>query len=235
MPNGGDNRENPENHFKVNFFITKFSEFHEAFPNENQNIIDHVVTQVWGSDSKPSTEHIKGKGGYESIWTFEKNGKKIIKRVFHPGGGEHFTGADFIVTKEISKREIGVTAIQVKRNRGKKSFIFNKKNLAQMRKFKDFWSSAYYLMVDETVAPPLGCFLRVNELVSLMKGSQSSKYANVSNDDVRKYCRGTNIFYEMFYACNRGSIYSIRELTKDAVDYSSEASRVLIELMVRES
>ena len=56
------------------------------------------------------------------------------------------------------------------------------------------------------------------------------KRVNVPNTTLRKYARGSHIFYDAFYKCRRGSrIYHDAFLT-DSLDYVDQTSRALVEI-----
>jgi len=224
--------ELPENIIgDVQHFIGLFSRFHEAMPDETQHTFRQVIKQIKEAKNLPEEAYLKGKTGIEPIWTFEKRGVKVSKRVFHPGRGEHETGADFVLSKKKTRDTVGVTVVQTKRNRGKGYFAFDQRDLNQLGKFSSCWKSAYYLMVDETVSPPIDCFITVNELKRLIAQSQTAPPIRIPNSDVRQYCRGSNIFYDAFYKCQRGSEYAEDELVNLSFNYVKLTKRVLVELL----
>ncbi len=67
-----------------------------------------------------------------------KDGVQVRKRVFHPGRGEHATGADLILSKQLTRGETGTVAIQVKRNRGKDYFEFEGRDIRQFLRLANF-------------------------------------------------------------------------------------------------
>jgi hypothetical protein len=165
----------PENIVEdVQHFVELFSRFHEAMPDENQHVFRQVIKQVEEVKNLPEETYLQGKTGIEPVWTFEKSGVKVNKRVFHPGRGEHETGADFVLSKKTAMNTLGITAIQTKRNRGKSYFEFDQRNLSQLNKFSSCWRSGYYLMVDETVSPPIDCFITIDELKGLIAQSHTA-------------------------------------------------------------
>jgi hypothetical protein len=224
--------EFPENIVEaVQHFIGLFSRFHEAMPDENQHIFRQVIKQIKETKNLPGEAYLKGKTGMEPVWTFEKSGVKVSKRVFHPGRGEHETGADFVLSKKKTMDTLGITAVQTKRNRGKSYFEFDQRDLSQLNKFSSCWRSAYYLMVDETVSTPIDCFITIDELKRLIAQSHTAPPIRIPNSDVRQYCRGPNVFYDAFYKCRRGSEYTEDELVNVSLYYVKSTTRVLIELL----
>lgn len=213
----------------VEHFIGLFSEFHEAMPDENQHVFRQVIKQIRETKSVRET-YLKGKTGLEPVWTFEKRGVKVTKRIFHPGRGEHLTGADFFLYKRRTPEIVRATAVQAKRNRGRNYFEFDQRDLDQLNRFSQSWRSAYYLLVDETVTPPSDCFLTVYELRRLIARKRKVPPIRVPNSEARKYCRGSKLFYDGFYRCQRGSKYSEKELVTVALDYTRLTKRVLVEL-----
>jgi len=224
-----ENTELPENIVSdVQHFIGLFTMFHEALPDETQHTFRQVIKQIREAESIPSETYLKGKTGIEPVWTFKKSGVTVSKRIFHPGHGEHLTGADFVLSKK-KIFTIGVSAVQTKRNGGKKYFEFGQRDFNQLKKFSLHWRSAYYLMVDETYTPPLDCFITVDELKRLIL-NQTTPPIKIPNSEVRKYCRGSNLFYDAFYGCWRGSDYTDDELLNIAFNYVKLTKRVLVEL-----
>lgn len=215
----------------VQHFVELFSRFHKAMPDENQHIFRQVIKQIEETKNLPEETYVKGKSGIEPVWTFKKSGVKVNKRIFHPGYGEHETGADFALSKKMAINTLGITAVQTKRNKGKNYFEFDQRDLSQLNRFSSYWRSAYYLMVDETVLPPIDCFITVDELKRLIAQRRTTSPIRIPNSDVRQYCRGPNIFYDAFYKCRRGSVYTEDELIKVAIFYVKSTKRVLIELL----
>ncbi len=215
----------------VQHFISLFTAFHEAMPDETQHTFRQVMRQIRETKNVPEETYLKGKTGLEPVWTFERSGVKVSKRLFHPGRGEHLTGADFFLSKKKTLKTVGVTAVQTKRNGGKRFFEFEQRDLDQLDKFSQSWRSAYYLMVDETVTPPIDCFITVYELEKLIARKQTTPPLKIQNSEVREYCRGSNIFYDAFYRCQRGSEYNEEKLMTVAFNYARLTKRVLIELL----
>ncbi|HUW49341.1 MAG TPA: hypothetical protein VMW36_11415, partial [Patescibacteria group bacterium] len=178
-------------------FVNTFCEFHKAFPDENQHIFGQITAQIKKSDEFEEG-FIPSKKGQEEIWVFRRGNVRVYKRVFHPGAGERPVGADFVLYKKTKSSKVGATAVQVKRNRNKNYFEFDGRDLKQLSKLRKFWRSAYYLMVDETVHPPLYCFLTVDEVAYLVNQAGSKPPVKIMNKDVRMYCRGLENFYELF-------------------------------------
>jgi hypothetical protein len=104
----------------VEHFVGSFSAFHQAMPDENQHILRQVMAQVMGA-GKTREGFLRGGAGLEPIWTIEKSGVEVSKRVFHPGRGEHAIGADFMISKKVTSGLTGITLVQVKRT-GETSF-----------------------------------------------------------------------------------------------------------------
>ena len=157
----------------------------------------------------------------------------MYKRVFHPGAGERPVGADFVLYKKTKTSKVGATAVQVKRNRNRDYFEFLQRDLDQLDKLARFWGSAYYLMVDETVQAPLYCFLTVHEITSLITQAGVKPPARIPNKEVRKYCRGLNNFYDLFYSCNRGSSYVPKDYGAKIAKYIKGTKRIVVELSIR--
>jgi hypothetical protein len=215
--------------------VNSFCIFHRAMPNENQNIIEQVTLEVDKAE-KHALQFVEGEMGQELIHMFERSGTRVYKRVFHPGQPERPVGADFVLYKVVKRRtdkKIGATAVQVKRNRKSESFVFEKRDFDQFQKLSDSWGSAYYLMVDETIQPPLYCFLTVSEVYDLVWKGKDSPPFKVSNQEVRNYCRGSNQFYDLFYSCNRGSTYVPKNYGAKVIDYVKQTKRIIVELSTR--
>src|SRR5437660_12077779 len=123
-------------------FVTTVSKFWEAKPDENQYIIEHVTKQVENADAY-HRNHLRGETGSELIHVFEKGTVQVRKRVFHPGRGEHATGADFVLTKRPSMGEVGAVAVQVKSNRRKDYFEFLTRDVRQFQRLSNFSRYAY--------------------------------------------------------------------------------------------
>lgn len=140
------------------------------------------------------------------------------------------TGADFVLEKRISSDMVGITAVQTKRNHGEDHFCFSNRELRQLDKFSNFCYSAYYLMVDETTNPPTDCFIRIDELKKIIADISRTPSVKISNPKVRKYCRDSNMFYEAFYNCQRGSKCEIDEFISSAFNYVRLTNRVLVGL-----
>jgi hypothetical protein len=215
----------------VQHFISLFTAFHAAMPDETQHTFRQIIRQIRETKNVPEETYLKGKTGLEPIWTFERSGVKVSKRIFHPGRGERLTGADFFLSKKKTLKTVRVTAVQTKRNGGKPFFKFEQRDLDQLEKFSQSWRSAYYLMVDETVTPPIDCFITVYELKRLIAHNQTAPPIKILNSEVREYCRGSNLFYDTFYRCKRGSEYNEEELMIVAFNYAKLTKRVLIELL----
>jgi hypothetical protein len=202
--------------FNVTHFISLFCDFHKAYPNENKHIIRHVMEQVLRPNTRMDVEYAQSKRGQEPICTFERGEKNVRKRVFHPGRGETISGADFVLQKKTNLRTVGGIAVQVKRNRGKGYYEFERRDIDQLERLADFCRSAYYLMVDESVSPPIDCFLTVYEVRKLISNATGRLPIKISNSEVSKHCRGPNIFYDAFYKCQRGATYPVRYYLESA-------------------
>ena len=184
-------------------FVNTFCDFYKAFPDENQHIFNQVYEQIMKADSH-NREYVPSDRGQELIWTFERFGTKVYKRVFHPGSGERATGVDFALYKIVSEGKVGITAVQVKRNRNRPYFEFDKRDLTQRNRMAGLWGSAYYLMVDETCGSPFYCFISATELFYLIGQIGITPPVRISNIDIRRLCRGPNLFYSSFYTCTMG-------------------------------
>ena len=194
--------------------MNTFSRFNRASPDENQHIFDHILRQVRDPGTVSSrTEWLDGERGLEPVTVIERRGITVFKRIFHPGKAEKLTGVDIAIEK-VREDRLGATTVQVKRNRGENFFVFTERDLEQLDMFTRSFSSAYYLMIDETMKPPNECFLNVWEVRNLV-GRRRDRSVRIGNFDVRRFCRGTDLFYHEFYTCRRGSC--VRE-----PDYSSE-------------
>lgn len=196
-----------------------------------------IFLDIFWNKYRKQTDKIEsispGKTGQEPIWVFKRKGIEVYKRLFHPGRGERITGADFALFKEVPPLKIGATAVQVKRNRRRSFFEFAKRDLKQLATFANSWGSTYYLMVDETNQPPLDCFITTHELYTLIGQINTPPPVKIPNHSVRRYCRGSNLFYDLFYRCNRGSKYIPKELSALAMSYILKTKRVVIELSTR--
>jgi hypothetical protein len=223
----------PENMSQdIKHFINTFCEFHKAFPSENQHIFGQVYEQIEKAE-KRKKDYIQGDKGQEEIWVFERSGVRVYKRVFHPGPGEGPVGVDFAIYKEMKPSKVGATAVQVKRNRGRSFFEFLQRDLNQLSKLAQFWGSAYYLMVDETIQPPLYCFLTVNEVDSLIHQVGGLPPVRIENQEVRNHCRGLDNFYGLFYSCSRGSSYLPSDYNANVISYIQKTRRILVELSAK--
>jgi len=216
----------------IKHFVNTFCDFHRAFPDENQHIFGQIYAQIQKAE-KHDKDYIPSDKGQEEIWIFERSGIRVCKRVFHPGSGERPVGVDFAIYKEIKSSKVGVTAVQVKRNRNRDFFEFRQRDLDQLSKLAQFWGSAYYLMVDETIKPPLHCFLTVSELNSLILQVGCPPPVRLQNEDVRKHCRGLNNFYDLFYRCNRGSAYMPKDYNANMLKYIQKTKRTVVELSTK--
>jgi hypothetical protein len=213
-------------------FVNTFCDFHKAFPNENQQIFGQVYEQIKRAE-KHNEGYVRSDKGQEEIWTFESSGVTVYKRVFHPGPGEGPVGVDFALYKEVKPSKVGATAVQVKRNRNRDFFEFQQRDLDQLSKLAKYWGSAYYLMVDETTQPPLYCFLTVTEVDILIGQTGGIPPVKVLNKDVRRYCRGLDNFYDLFYSCNRGSSVIPKDYDANLISYLKETRRVVVELSTK--
>ncbi|WXG43844.1 MAG: hypothetical protein WED04_07395 [Promethearchaeati archaeon SRVP18_Atabeyarchaeia-1] len=230
----------------IKHFVTGFAAFNKAMPDESQHIFRQVIIQAAQIGTVPRQDYLQGDAGLEPIWKFETSGVTVSKRIFHPGRGERLTGADFFISKEVSRVTRGVTAVQTKRNRAKDFFEFGERDINQLARFRQYWRSAYYLMVDENVKPPLDCFLMVSEIEELLARSSGETYPGrprhhsgvsqilrIPNSEVRQCCRGSRVFYEPFYSCRRGSQCDRDRVSQLALRYAEESNRIVIELRSR--
>jgi hypothetical protein len=208
-------------------FIKSWSDFLKASPDENQHVFVEVLRQVSKVPLK-RIDYLEGKHGQEPVFVYEYKGVTINKRIFHPGQGEKIRGVDFILFKYIEPYlgRIGMVAIQTKRNRGNAYYEFLQRDYDQLERLSNFWKSAYYLFVDETIKPPLLCFLLLSELRTLL----NSPPTKISNEEVRRFCRGPEVFYNAFYSCRRGSKDTIKNYLLNVTEYSSVTKRTLLEL-----
>lgn len=221
----------------VDDFVSTYGESLKAIPNENQYIVSHIMKQIQLGARKKPDERLKGERGYETVFVFERRGLEIRKRLFHP---RDFNGVDFALTKyaKHSHAFLGVTAVQVKRNRGKTAFEFEEREIRQLKLFLDYWGSGYYLFVDETASPPSFCFVRTSELSKIIvnmtnnpKILDSPRRVIIPNHAARRYCRGSKLFYDYFYNCSRGQKISRKTFYDRAKEYTNEALRILVELL----
>ena len=173
-------------------------------------------------------ERIKGKHGFENVIVVEGKGVTIYKRLFHTSSAEKINGVDFVFTK-MKRSRLYELAVQVKRNHNHKSFGFDSRDHKQLEKFSKYFPYGYYLFVDETGSDPTYCFLRISELKKILE--EIGNKQSISNNLIKKYCRGSVIFYESFYRCRRGSKPKQKlpfiEKTKQ---YVEETERVVVEL-----
>lgn len=217
-------------------FVLTLGKSVEATPNENQYVISHIVKQIELGAKKKPDEYIEADKGYEPVFVFEKGGLDIKKRVFHPRDAR---GVDFVMTKYVSGKSLGVTAIQVKRNRGKAFFEFTKRDLTQLRKFLNYWGSGYYLLVDETSQSPTYCFVTTAELFKVILNVSKDpriliapKRVAIPNQDVMGYCRGLNLFYNLFYSCSRGQKMPKKDFATRVSEYAKKALRTVVEILI---
>jgi hypothetical protein len=213
-------------------FVNTFCDFHRAFPDENQHIFDQIYEEIKKADIS-GKDYIPGDKGQEEIWTFERHGARVYKRVFHPGSGERATGADFALYKLLPANKVGVTVVQVKRNRCKPYFELEQRDLTQRNRLARLWGSAYYLMVDETCTPPLYCFISTVELFYLIEQAGKIAPIKIPNTEIRRLCRGSDPFYNLFYSCARGSYYAPKEYLARIVIFTRRSKRVLVEISTR--
>lgn len=214
----------------IQAFVSSFSTFHEAYVREEQHIFRHVFDQVNDFD-RSKTEYYQKENKQEPIWTFERKNLTVHKRIFHPGQGEHVTGADFVLYKNVSSPgKVGITAVQVKRNRGQRYFGFSKREIDQLLRLLKFCKSSYFLLIDETTKPPTDCFVSVKDLMILILSNFGPKVIKIPNADIKKYCIGSKSFYNLFYNCTRGSKKNSKDYLKLAIEYIHETKRVLVEL-----
>ena len=220
----------------VEDFVSTLGESLKATPNENQYIQTHLMKQIeFGAKKKPD-EYLEGERGYEPVIVFERSGLAIKKRLFHP---KDAYGVDFTITKYTKGKFLGVTAVQVKRNRGNTFFEFRKRDITQLKHFLEYWGSGYYLFVDETTSPPSFCFVRTSELFDIIvkitnnpKILDSPTRVVIPNHDVRGYCRGLKLFYDLFYSCSRGEKMLQKTFFEKAKEYANKALRIVIELFI---
>jgi hypothetical protein len=214
-------------------FTSTFGGFYRAFPDENQHIFDQVYEQVRSADVNYK-EYLSGERGQEEIWVFEKNGVKVFKRVFHPGSGEKASGVDFALYKKVSQTKIGITAVQVKRNRGKEYFEFDQRDLTQRNRLENLWGSAYYLMVDETVGPPpLYLFVSASDLSLIIEGIAKEPPVKIPNEYIRRHGRGLDLFYRSFYGGSMGSQAAPKDYLATIEMFTRRSKRTLVEISTR--
>ena len=213
-------------------FVNTFCEFHHAFPDENQSIVDQIVKQVTEAE-KTDKIYVPGEKGQDLIWTFKRQGTKVFKRVFHPGHGERPVGADFALYKITSANELGITAVQVKRNRNKPFFEFTERDLTQRNRLARWWGSAYYLMVDETHIPPCYLFLHASELENLIEQTGKHVPVKIPNDKIEIFGRDSGSFYDLFYNCRRGSRYAPDNYGARIAYYTRRSKRAIVEVATK--
>jgi hypothetical protein len=214
----------------IKHFVGTFSGFYRAFPDENQHIFDQVYEQVKKADVHYK-EYLPGERGQEEIWVFEKNSLRVFKRVFHPGSGEKASGVDFALYKKVSQSKIKITAVQVKRNRNKKYFEFDKWDLTQRNRLESLWGSAYYLMVDETVGPPpLYLFVSASDLESIIESVGKEPPVKIPNQHIRRMGRGSDLFYGSFYGGSMGSQFAPEDYLATIGTFTRRSKRTLVEI-----
>jgi hypothetical protein len=220
---------------EIKHFAATFCNFHRAFPDENQHIFGQIYEQVLKADTH-DREYLPSEKGQEEIWVFRKNGTVVYKRVFHPGSGEKASGVDFALYKKVSLDKVGITAVQVKRNRNKPYFEFSKRDLTQRNRIGKLWGSAYYLMVDETIGPPpLYCFITATELLSLIEEYGRNPPVRIPNEEVRRFCRGLNLFYQNFYSCLMGSHLAPKDYLAKIDIFVRRSKRAVVEISTKPS
>lgn len=224
----------------VESFVLSLGKSVEATPHENKNILSHLMKQIeFGAKKKPE-EYLESPRGYEPVIVYEKSGLTVKKRLFHPKDAH---GVDFTLTKYTNGNVLGVTAVQVKRNRGNAFFEFQKRELAQLKHFLEYWGSGYYLFIDETSNPPSSCFVSISELLRTIKKItnnphilKSPKRVVIPNEDIKMYCRGLKLFYDFFYRCSRGEKMPPATFLEKVGEYAKRACRIVVELlMIRKS
>jgi hypothetical protein len=134
---------------------------------------------------------------------------------------------------------LGVTAVQVKRNHGNTFFEFQARELTQLEQFLKYWGSGYYLLIDETSNPPSNCFVSTSELLrTIVKITnnpyilKSPKRILIPNENIRMYCRGLKLFYDVFYSCSRGEKMPPDTFFNKVREYVKRAYRIVIELLL---
>ncbi len=158
----------------------------------------------------------------------------MFKRVFHLGPTEAVTGADFVLEKlSPNASMLGATAVQVKRNRRQPWFEFTSRDFVQLDRFEETFGSPYYLTVDETLNPPGECFLHAREVKELTGSPNPIRSVRITNADVRRFCRGIDIFYREFYSSRRGAWTSQVEYDNLVSSYVKLMKRVVIDLIAK--
>jgi len=224
----------------VEDFVSTLGESVKATPNENQYITTHIMKQIEFKAKKKPDEYLEGQRGHEPVIVFERNGLTIKKRVFHPSDVH---GVDFTITKYTRSSTkgnfLGATAVQVKRNYGKTFFEFKKRDITQLKRFLEYWGSGYYLFVDETPSPPSFCFVRTSELFDVIVKTTNNpsildfpQRVAIPNQDIRGYCRGLKLFYDLFYRCSRGEKLLHKTFLTRVKEYAKKTLRVVVELLI---
>jgi len=200
----------------------------------------HILKQLQQGAKLDSEEYVKGTHGYEPVIVLDVKGQKVFKRIFHP---RDYKGADFAVSKIRKDGSFGFSVVQVKRNHGNQQFtLIENKYTHEITQLVEFskWSSGCYLLIDETTNPPTDCFVTSQELIAIIEFNTGRNFPfnsmpkiDIPNADVRKYYRGTRIFYEAFYTCWRGATLKPGAFVDAALEYVDKTDRALVELFVK--
>jgi len=218
---------------EVKYFSASLGIFFEAYPHENQLISSHVWNQAYRKSYhrgyKTKKVSIKNEAGFEDVVVLQKKDVRVVKRIFHMTKGEKILGIDFVITK-YRRRQLFMIGVQVKRNRNKSYYEFGQRERQQFENFTKYFPNGYYLFVDETGKKPRECFVRISEVRKILEDSQYN--SRITNEEVAKYCRGPNPFYDAFYKCRRGSKMTLDNFVKNVSTYAKITHRVVVELLV---
>lgn len=213
-------------------FATSFGSYHELANSETNLIYDHIYSQATSKDFQKNTEYEKGPRGFEPIHTIKGKGIEIRKRVFHTSHLETMNGVDFLLTKRKGNTHFEI-AIQVKRNANQASFTFGERDQGQLDRFSSFYPHGYYMFIDETGDTLKYCFVMISEVKNILK--QIGVKKSIPNDLIHKYCRGTNVFYDAFYKCRRGSKIAEDDFILNVESYVKESDRAAVEIYAKQN
>ena len=199
-----------------------------SHPEKIQHTTSRIHQQLQQSLSKPRKKQIQLGQVYEKLVELEED-LEIKKRIIYPRDLEQISKPDFLISKTVKGNLRGTVLLQIKRNLGKPYFTFNKKESDHLNHILKFWSSTYFLLIDETMNPFFIFFVRSIEIKNLIP-NQRNEFTHVKNDDLRRHSRGTNLFSKLFLNCQIGQIMTLHKLSDMIHSWSIEHNRILIEL-----
>jgi hypothetical protein len=208
-----------------------------AFPHETQILVAEALREAHIRENA-SVRPLPAKHGHELVVEFEREARRIVKRIIHHTPFEQATGVDIILEKYLKDAPeliLGTVGIQVKRSGGKSYFSFDKEDLAQMQDLREHWRSRFYLLVDDSREPEFR-FLRSQTLEALA-------IHELGVSDLRQATRGIRIdrnvfergmspetFYRDFDHCYIGALMGETEVLGKVEKYSLKTRRMLVEV-----